>query len=296
MTINLRKRLQNKECVIIDGAMGTEILHRGYDTKLPLWSAEVLLTNPEVVRDIHEDYIKAGADVIVTNTFSTTRRSYAKEGYGDRAEELTLLACDLAKQARDAAADGREVWIAGSVAPLEDCYSPELTPAQEELDREHLEFAKILKKGGVDFILIETMITLREIKAALEAARSTGLPVAVSVCCNKDGDLLGGETLQDFVALAEQYDPLFIGVNCVSPAIATKVVKQLKGLTERPVSVYAQGEGTPDDDQGWKFDGLDPEDAYVRAAKEWHKDGAQLIGSCCGSNPHYTQRLHELLP
>ncbi len=290
----LHKRLTTGVPVILDGAMGTEILHRGYGTKLPLWSAEVLLDHPEVVQAIHEDYIRAGAEVIITNTFATTGRVLAKKQLGERARELTVLACELARQARAAAANGRDVWVAGSIAPLEDCYSPELTPPKEDLDREHGELAQHLKAGGVDFLLLETMITLRETEAALQAARQTGLPFAVSFCCNDQLQLLSGEPLADAVALAEQYDPLFIGVNCVSPAIATKTAKALHKLTKRPVAAYAQGEGGPDDDQGWKFTGTDPEDAYVKAAAQWLKDGATLIGGCCGTTPDYIRRLRDL--
>ncbi|HUC90292.1 MAG TPA: homocysteine S-methyltransferase family protein [Patescibacteria group bacterium] len=295
MTINnLRKRLANSERIVIDGAMGTEILHRGFDTKLPLWSTEVLFDHPEVTRQIHEDYIKAGAEIIVTNTFSTSQRVLAKKGLGHKARDITILACRLARQARDNAQASHRVYIAGSAPPLEDCYSPELTPPQAELDAEHLQLARDLKDGGVDFILIETHITIREALAACRAAKAVNLPLAVCFCCNDKGELLGGETLQAALKAVLPFAPIFVGINCVPIEVASKAVKILRGITKLPIAVYAQGNGTPDDDQGWRFCGHDEQQAYITAAGQWIIDGVNLIGSCCGSTPDYTRELYKL--
>ena len=290
----LHALLTSGKTVLMDGAMGTEILNRGHKTTLPLWSAEVLLENPEVVQQIHEDYIAAGAEIISTNTFSTTRRMFNKKGMGEQARKACIAACTAAKKARDHVQATHPVYIAGSVAPLEDCYSPELTPPQNELDAEHQELAGWLRDGGVDFILIETMITLRETQAAIRAAQRAGLPFAVSFCCNDKLELLGGELLSKVVPTIEEAQPLFIGVNCVSPAIASKTVKYLRSLTKLPISVYAQGDGAPDDDQGWKFDGHTPEKAYLKTAATWAADGAHIIGGCCGTSPSHIQALNAL--
>lgn len=292
---DLKKRLKAKRPILLDGAMGTEILNRGVSTKLPLWSAEALITHPQVVEQIHEAYIAAGAEIITTNTFCTTQRVLDKASGEHKARDLTILACELAQQARRAVPTDHEVYIAGSVAPLEDCYSPELTPPDAELEVEHGELARNLRDGGVDFILLETMITLRETLAALRAAQANDVPVAVSFCCNDKLELLGGEPLSKVIPIVELFDPLFIGVNCVSPAIATKVVKHLRTLTKLPISVYAQGDGQPDDDQGWKFKHQSLHAAYQAAAQQWLKDGAQLIGSCCGTTPQDTRSLQALI-
>lgn len=287
----LREKLKTGETVLMDGAMGTEILRRDVATTLPLWSAEALFSSPEVIQKIHEDYIEAGAEIIITNTFSTTERVLSKKGVGGKAREATVRACQLAVQSRKATESEDKVAIAGSVAPLEDCYSPELTPPDSELKKEHGDFALYLKAGGVDFILIETMITIRETLAACEAAKSVGLPIAVSFCCNEKAELLGGETLPEAVKAIEPYDPIFIGVNCVSTDIATKTVKVLKKLTTRPIAAYAQGDGEPDDDQGWKFTHTGSQQQYLLAAKKWLGTGAQIVGGCCGTTPEDIQKL-----
>jgi homocysteine S-methyltransferase len=268
-------------------------LDRGVPTTLPLWSAAALLTNPEVVQQIHEDYIKAGAEIIITDTFNSTRRMFAKKRIAEKAREATILACKLAQEARKAVKASHEVFIAGSVAPLEDCYSPELTPSQKELKKEHGEIAQDLKDGGVDFILIETMITLSEALAAINAAKNVGLPFAVSFCCNDRDQLLGKEDLKDVVHEVEKYHPLFIGVNCVSLEIATKTVRYLRKITTYPIAVYAQGDGIPDDDQGWKFEKKDLDAIYLHYAKQWQKAGAQIIGGCCGTTPTLIEKIKK---
>ena len=292
---NLKQRLANNETIIMDGAMGTEILNRGFPTTLPLWSAEALLEHPEIVQRIHEDYIQAGAEIIITDTFRTTRRAFAARGIADKATEMTLLACNIAQKAVENTQPDREVYIAGSVAPLEDCYSPQLTPTQEELAVEHHEFLSDLKNGGVDFILFETMITLRETLSGIQTAQRLALPFAVSFCCNEQGELLSGEALSDVIPQIERYDPLFISVNCVSVANASRLVKQLRAIIDLPIGVYAQGDGIADDEQGWQFDKKENDEAtYLLDAKQWREDGAQVIGGCCGTTPSYVQQLSTL--
>jgi S-methylmethionine-dependent homocysteine/selenocysteine methylase len=291
----LKKRLQQKDIILMDGAMGTEILRRGIATTLPLWSAEALLTNPSLVQKIHEDYLTSGAEIMITNTFSTTRRNFEKKGIGEQARKATLLACRLAKQAKAHVASSHEVYLAGSVAPLEDCYSPELTPSDEELAQEHVELAQNLKDGGVDFLLLETMITLRETLAALRASRKVGLPVAVSFCCNHSSRLLGGDSLETVIDAVEQFDPLFIGINCISLDIATSTVSHLKTITSFPISVYAQGNGLPDDDQGWKFVDEQKKKNYVLHMKQWITDGATIIGGCCGTTPEDIKQVRTTI-
>lgn len=285
--------LKKGKIFILDGAVGTEIYRRGAKTPGALWSAQVLLKNPQLVKQIHQDYIKAGAQIITTNTFSTKERAFRKVGLAGKGRETTLLACQVARQAEEES--GKDVLIAGSVAPLEDCYSPELVPPDDELKKEHLEYAKNLKEGGVDFLLAETMISLREIKAVCEAAKMVGLPLAVSFCCDEKGNLLSGEKLSDAVRLVEKYQPLFLSLNCMSIDLIGKVLKKLRRLTKLPIAIYAQGDGKPGSDQGWIFTGNNGSEKYFAYAKQWLQDGAQIIGGCCGTNPEYISKLTNMM-
>src|SRR5262245_23627856 len=161
------KRLALSRPILLDGATGTELNRRGVNTDLPLWSAGALLAAPEVLGQVHADYARAGAEIITANTFRAHRRSLARggQGYADRAAELVRVAVDLARASAQAV-PGREVFVAGSQAPLVDCYSPELVPPQPECEREHAEMAQHLAAAGADLILVETMNTIREAVAA----------------------------------------------------------------------------------------------------------------------------------
>jgi S-methylmethionine-dependent homocysteine/selenocysteine methylase len=305
--LDLQNRLQRNERILMDGAMGTEILRRGVPTTLPLWSADALLSHPEVVRNIHADYIAAGAEIVITDTFRTIARAFAqkdgfenakaaKDGkYAEEAYAATILACRLAKEAIEQVKPEHPIYIAGSMAPLEDCYIPELTPPAVDLLTEHAVTAQSLKDGGVDFLLIETMITVRETMAAVQAAKQVHLPFAVSFCTNREGNLLSDETLEEVVREVEQYDPLFLGVNCVSPAIATHTLHILKQLTTKPLSVYAQGDGIPELEQGWTFVNEEYVEDYIAHVDQWIEAGAQIIGGCCGTSPIYIERLRTMV-
>ncbi len=295
MVSRLAERLRAGELVVMDGGMGSEIEHRGWPTTLPLWSAEALLTHPEVVLAIHQDYLAAGAEILITDTFRTTRRAFAQKGIAEQAAAASALACSLAHQARKTAASARDVFIAGSIAPLEDCYSPELTPPQAEIETEHAEIVNQLKAGRVDFLLLETMITARETLSAVRAAQAAGMPFAVSFCCNDRLELLGGEAVAEVVRALEPFQPLFVGVNCVSLAIATSTVKHLRQVTSLPISVYAQGDGLADGAMGWKMADQQHLQAYMQTAPRWLDAGAQVIGGCCGTTPTYIRALRQLV-
>ena len=179
---SLHERLNQSKPLVLDGAMGTEIDRRGIPTTLPLWSAGALQTDPDVVRAIHADYLRAGADIITTNTFRTHAHNLSSRA---EAQEMTLLAAKLAQEA--IAEVGRDAFVAGSVAPLEDCYSPELTPSKTYCQREHARMVAYLVEGGVDFILVETMHTIYEAQAACAAAQQANIPFMASFILDNAG-------------------------------------------------------------------------------------------------------------
>src|SRR2546422_789817 len=191
----LRERFRSGPAILLNAATGTELQRRGADTRLPLWSARALVESPELVSAIHKDEVAAGAEVLTANTFRTHRRTLEKAGLGGRSRELTALAVRLAREAAEGA--GREVFVAGSLSPLEDCYRPDLVPEDEALEREHRDQAESLAAAGVDAILVETHNTVRELVAAARAARATGLPFVASMVTDGTGRLLSGEIIGD---------------------------------------------------------------------------------------------------
>ncbi len=284
----LGRRLASDSLLILDGAMGTELQRRGVDIGLPLWSANALMSHPEVVLQIHKDYLTAGADIITTNTFRTTRRAFRNANLSDRSRQLTSMAVTLALQARESFPDA---LIAGSIAPLEDCYRPDLVLSDANMEEEHAELAIRLAEGGVDFMLLETMNTIREAYAACKAATATGREVVVSFVCDKGGRLLSGETVREAVSAVEALHPTALSINCVSPRYIHVAFEELKKATTLPLMLYANTGIPADDRNGSDFVQDVTEEEYAAYAVEWQRHGASIIGGCCGTTPEYIRAV-----
>ncbi|RIK41337.1 MAG: homocysteine S-methyltransferase family protein [Chloroflexi bacterium] len=292
--MTIQQRLAQPEPVILDGAVGTELQRRGIQTTMPLWSAHGLLEAPELVQAIHEEYIRAGAEIITTNTFRTGIRTMTAGGIGDRARELTHLAVRLAQAARANAAT-RPVWIAGSIAPVEDCYSPELVPDEATCRAEHGLLATWLAEAGCDLLLVETMNTVREARAALEAANATGLPSMCSFVTGHDGNLLSGETLEEAVAALAPLGPIAFLINCVPPEYIERPFRELARVSPVPVGLYSHL-GEPGAILGWEFHGEISPQHYGQHGHNWRAWGAKIIGGCCGTTPEHVAALTPLPP
>jgi homocysteine S-methyltransferase len=286
------QRLAESRPILLDGATGTELNRRGVDTSLPLWSAAALLRAPEVVRQIHADYVAAGAEVVTANTFRTHQRSLQAGGVANARQAATELTAQAVALARSAAGDS--AWVAGSQAPLMDCYSPRLRPDAEALDREHQQMAENLAAAGVDLILVETQNTILEAVAATRAAATTRLPVLVSFVCGVDGRLLSGEALRDAAGAVLPLRPAAVLVNCAPAGIMERLLLELKSKCgNMPIGCYANiGEVHPQ--QGWLNTAEDPS-VYTAFADRWLVAGAWLIGGCCGTTPSHIAQLQGLI-
>ncbi len=275
--------------LLLDGATGTELNRRGVDTGLPLWSANALVSEQgcEVLRDVYLDYLRAGADIITTNTFRTNRRVLLGKGYSAR--ELTIRAVSTAKEA--VAASGQSALVAGSLSALEDCYRPDLVPSDEECYSEHSERISHLVEGGVDLLLIETMNSISEARIAAKIALETNIPTFVSFVCDENGLILSGESLKNAVEILLPLGVNAIGVNCMPAPNLAKPLKQLRDLCGSDFPLMAYGNiGYVDDEQGWvNTDSTNPE-GYLEYAKTWP---AQIIGGCCGSTPEHIRVLKQ---
>jgi homocysteine S-methyltransferase len=280
--------------VVLDGAGGTELERRGYLDRRRLWSAGAIEDAPEMVVQIHRDYIDAGAQVITTQTFSCCRRRFRKVGVEDLFEPLTRRGVALAIRARREA--GRpDVLIAGSLSPVEHCYHPELAPRGDESYEEHLESVRFLTDAGADFLIVETMNTIDEADAALRAARTSGLDVVVGFCCGRDGRLLSGEPVREAVRTLDRLAPAAYAINCTPVPLTTRAAADLAAATHTPFGAYANvGEWS---DGTWaRVFGADfvfnvDSDAYLQHAMGWRELGAAFVGGCCGTRPEHIRRL-----
>jgi homocysteine S-methyltransferase len=287
---SILERLNQPKPILLDGATGTELNRHGIDISLPLWSASAIESAPDVLRQIHSEYISAGAEILTANTFRTHKRNLIEAGQGDRAGELTQRAIEIARSAA-----GDSAWVAGSQAPLEDCYFPQGVPDDEALKREHAALSRNLADAGVDLILVETQNTIREAVAAAHAATRTGIPTFVSFVCGMDGRLLSGETLADAVTAVLPLQPAALLVNCIPAESALSRLEELKAAAPNiPFGAYANI-GKQEPDGSWiDSDAVDPE-CYARYAESWLNIGAKLIGGCCGTTPEHIQKMKDLM-
>ena len=273
--------------IVLDGGMGQELINRGVSGQGVLWSAKALFDNPAAVRAVHEDYIRAGADVITTNSYACIRNNFEPLGLLDRLGEMNRLAAMLAREARDKT--GKNVLIAGSMGPQYGSYRPDLVRSYDETEALYREQAGFLAPF-VDLFICETMSCIREARAALTAALSTGKPVWLSWSVGDSGEarLRSGESIR---AAWDDIDGMGVDavlLNCSPPEAIGRVLPELVALSDVPVGAYANA-FTPIPEK-WDFHGetsippsrtdVTPE-AYADHAAGWLESGARIIGGCC---------------
>ena len=269
---------------ILDGPIGTELDARGVATTLPLWSASAIDEAPEVISAIHRDYAEAGATVHTANTFRTKRRTV-----GRRWERLTREAVEIAR--RSVPSSHR---IAGSIAPLEDCYRPDLSPSDPR--PEHREFAETLADAGCDILLCETYPHVGEAMVAVEEAARTGIETWLALTAGPNADLMTTEEMALAACDALGRGAEAVLVNCTPAKDSLSFVQALvEACPDTRVGVYANA-GKANDLVGWT---TDPElgdtrrgaQRYAELAAEWVTAGASLVGGCCGTSPAHVAAL-----
>ena len=271
------------EILLLDGATGSELERRGVDIGLPLWSANAIINAPDVLREVHMAYLGAGAQAITTNTFRTHRRSLAKAGIGDRAVALTKAAVDIAQRARDET--NPRAFVFGSVAPLEDCYSPDLAPDEATCRHEHTKLMTTLIEASVDMVLIETMCSMREARAAIAAAQEVAPGKwGICFCLSPGGTLLDGTGLSAIADVVA--DAQYVGVNCVGASVLGDHVRSLRAALGPDMRIAAYGNvGFANEHGAWvSTDAVEPE-RFANYAMQWIDAGASIIGGCCGTTP-----------
>lgn len=304
LTHALQDKLNAKKMVIMDGATGTEIARRGVtiDPKLT-WSAKANFTSPDLVREIHQDYILAGAEIITANTFSTSRATLAIEGLSEQTEEINKQSVGLAMDARKNCGAEETVVIAGSMSSFEPKGNPEIIPLYEEALEDYREQAKILAETGVELIVLEMFVRTIDLKAAVEAATETGIPIWVGLSCeNHNGQIYlglmgrhGGETITDAVTAATSPNVKAFCIMHSPPQVTADALRELKVQTSLPIGAYAHG-GALEDETGkapkirQPLSGTDPE-KYLDYARDWLECGATIIGGCCGTTPEHIKVL-----
>ena len=284
-------RLAQPNPILLDGATGTELHRRGVDTGLPLWSANALLSDEgaRVLKDIHLDYLRAGAEILTANTFRTHRRALAPAGYAEHALDLTRRAVQIAREAIREFGSAEPRFVAGSISTLEDCYQPALVPPADQLRAEHGERVGHLLECGVDLILIETMNSIREAVAAASQAAPTSAPVIVSFVCDPMGNILSGESLTDAARELLPLGVAALGVNCGPTPYLSTPLEELRAACPPNFPLIAYGNiGYADAKVGWVNTDAEAPEAYCRHAMHWP---ARIVGGCCGTTPAHIAEL-----
>lgn len=263
---------------VLDGPVGTELAARGVPTPLPGWSVDAIEAAPDVLAAIHADYAAAGATVHTTNTFRTR-----PDTAGKRWAELARRAVATCRHAVP-----RDHRVAGSLAPLADCYRPDRSPPHPY--PQHVALAEVLADAGCDLLLCETFAHPGEALAAVRAARSTGLETWLALTAGPDGTLLTPSELADVGRRARDFGVDRVFVNCTAASRTLPYVEALvAALPGLPVGAYANA-GHPDEHVGWRSGPPGPA-RYLDHARRWIDAGATTIGGCCGTGPEHIRAI-----
>ena len=271
---------------VFDGAMGTMLYAKGvyinrcYD--------ELNLSNPDLVREIHSEYIRAGADILETNTFGATAHKLQQYGLEASLQEINATAARLA---REAAKD--RAYVAGAIGPLGlriEPYGPTSFDEAKEMFRSQ---AAALLEGGVDLFVVETFSDVSEIRQAIRAIRELcDLPIIAQMTIMTDGNTLFGTTPEVFTERLDQWGADVIGLNCgVGPAIILNGLEKMRAVTKKKLAAQPNA-GLPRDVQGRQFYMCSPE--YMsKFAKRFIQAGAKFIGGCCGTTPAHIKLISD---
>jgi homocysteine S-methyltransferase len=272
--------------------MGTELKNRGIDIPLPIWSADANLEHPEVVVNIHSDYISAGADIITTNTFRTTTWTYRRAGYTpinakERARDSLLKAVECAQNA-----SSKAVQIAGSITAVEDCYSPEKFPGKTVAEDTYGETLEWMMDGGVDLILFETMGNIREVTLAMDMTQYLPIPLWLSLIMKDSGRILDGTPIQDLLSMIHEFKVDCLLTNCNQLETTLNSIDQFNSTWKGEWGAYPNM-GTTDYENDY-FETIDESNFSEGMTSILNKD-PHVIGVCCGSRPHHVKLLKSLV-
>jgi methionine synthase / methylenetetrahydrofolate reductase (NADH) len=278
--------LSSDRILVVDGAMGTMLYAKGvyinrcYD--------ELNLSNPDLVREIHTEYIRAGADIIETNTFGATAHKLQQYGLEANLHEINAIAARVAREAA-----GERAYVAGAIGPLGlriEPYGPTSFAEAREMFKAQ---AVALLEGGVDLFCLETFSDVSEIRQAIAAIRELcDLPIIAQMTIMTDGNTMFGTTPELFTERLDEWGADVIGLNCgVGPAIILSALEKMREVTKKKLSAQPNA-GLPRDVQGRQFYMCSPE--YMsKFAKRFIQSGAKFIGGCCGTTPAHIKLISD---
>ena len=284
--------LLNKRVVLLDGGMGTEFQRRG----VPAGTHPDLLnlSRPELVKEIIGSYASAGSDIVLTNTFGSTRFVLEKHGAADKLAEINRRSAEIAREVADATTE-REVFVFGDMGPTGVMLALGEVPESAIYDA-YLEQATALKEGGVDGIAVETSSDPQESAQAVKAAKSLGLFVAVTGTFDsgkkKDRTMMGA-TPEKFAETLAAAGADVVGANCGRGIEGFfEICRRMKAVTELPIWAKSNA-GLPQTVDGVTTYSQTPEDFADQAIRLVEEEGVKFVGGCCGTNPDFIRELRS---
>jgi 5-methyltetrahydrofolate--homocysteine methyltransferase len=288
--MDLKQRLKAPEILIFDGAMGTQLDKRG----APMGGG-ANITHPEAVLDIHREYIKAGVDVLITNTLTMNRISIESQSLGIDVEQVNRVGVKLAKEA----AAGK-CFVVGDISSTGQLLEPYGSYTEEAFVDNFKEQASILAQAGVDGLIIETVFDLREGLCALRACREVApnLPIILSLTFStvaRGCRTIMGNSAADLAKAAEENGAAAVGTNCgdLSPEEVSEVIAELRANTSLPL-IAMPNAGKPKLEEDTTLFEMTPEQ-FAPGVLECIKKGAIMVGGCCGTSPDHIRALAKLV-
>jgi len=294
----LVSRMDAGELILIDGATGTEIERRGVPQLNNAWNGGGALSHPSIVREVHQDYIEAGSQIIISNTFATCEHTLRDAGMAEHFETLNRRGVELAVEARDQS-QAPDVLVAGGISYWSFTGNK---PSLSALSASVTDQAGIMKNAGADLLMLEMMIDIDRMCVTLEGALASDLPVWVGVTCKIDSQgvvcLRNGEPLSSALESLKTYTIPLISIMHTQVDIITECLSELNDSWAGSTGVYAHSRGdrvTNHNKHAWDFDGvISPED-YLQASNEWCAQGINALGCCCGLGVEHIKTLRDNL-
>ena len=315
----LDNKLSNKEIIVLDGATGSEIARLGAAMNSSAWCGVANKTHPDIVRQVHEEYIRAGADVVTANTFSTSRHVLASAGLADETVSINARAVELAREAVHNVSPGRPIavagsmsnmraWIPGTVSP-----DPRFLPTPEEEFNNYQEVAQTLAKSGVDLILMEMMTDIDLSSMAISAAVETGLPVWIGNSCTlrDDGSAsvwnqhseepqrlspdhikLEDKSYETLIEAMLSFQPQVMGVMHSTIETTNAGLQTLFEHWQGPVMAYPETFSEVKKGISHKVEPA----IFAAHCHDWVESGVQIIGGCCGTTIEHIRAMVNELP
>ena len=285
---DFREILDSEHVYVFDGAVGTRLydkgvyINRSYD--------ELNITQPDLVREVHEEYVKAGAEIIETNTFGATRHKLQPYGLETRVRDINVAAVKIAREAA-----GEKAFVAGAIGPLGLRIEPFGPTSFDEAKDMFKEQVEALLEGGVDLFVLETFSELSVIEQAIRAVRElSDLPIIAQMTIQMDGKTTFGTTPETFTARLDELDVDVIGLNCgMGPNHVLNALEKMRPLTSKKLSAQPNA-GLPRDVQGRQFYMGSPE-YMAEFSRRFVQAGAKFVGGCCGTTPTHIKLIAEAI-